>query len=134
MLVFAIAAALAAAPSPNLACDQGCCQDCAPPDPGRETARMGVHSHELATVESLIPPKGPRLTAVVAKGEGFLGATEVYFGRAKAPAFKVLSDTVLSVTVPAGVPNGEVPVRVRNGTGTGFCPMNIEVTGLPPQP
>ena len=69
-------------------------------------------------VNVLIPNKGATTggVSVLITGAGFLGATSVKFGAVNATSFKVLDDTQITATCPAG--NGTVDVIVTSPVGT----------------
>jgi hypothetical protein len=67
------------------------------------------------TVTGFTPTSGPVGTTVTLSGSGFTGATAVAFG-AVAASFTVVSDTQISVTVPAGAPASST-IRVTTPGG-----------------
>lgn len=65
---------------------------------------------------SATPDEGEVGDSISLAGEGFTGATSVVFGSTPATVFTVVSDTAMTVTVPAGVPVGVTTVRVARGS------------------
>jgi hypothetical protein len=68
-------------------------------------------------VTGLSPASGPAGNSLVITGQNFSGAAgrmSVFFGAATAASFNILSDTLISVTVPSG--SGTVDVKVQSGT------------------
>ncbi len=76
------------------------------------TVKFKVLSFPPAT---LSPTSGPVGTAVTITGTGFTGATSVLFDQTSA-TFKVVSDTKITTTVPAGATTGYVHVKVPGHT------------------
>ncbi|WP_324199149.1 IPT/TIG domain-containing protein [Nocardia amamiensis] len=72
----------------------------------------------VPTLDSAAPDAGPVEggNTVILSGVNLTGATSVLFGAVAAGSFTVLSDTQISVVVPAGT--GTVPVTVVSPTGT----------------
>jgi Zn-dependent metalloprotease len=77
-------------------------------------------------ITSFAPGSGPVGTAVAVRGQGFTGTTEVTFNGALAPAFTVLSDTALTVTVPGGASTG--PLRLSTPVGAALSSTPFAVT------
>jgi hypothetical protein len=71
----------------------------------------------VAVVSGVSPSSGPVGTVVTVTGSGFLTATAVTVGGVSA-TFNIVSDTTLTVTIPATTPNGTVDIRVTNVGGT----------------
>jgi hypothetical protein len=71
-------------------------------------------------ITDITPLTGPKLggTTVVLTGRGFEGTTSVLFGTFPAPWLRVDSPTRLTVTTPAGMVMGAVPVSVITPRGT----------------
>jgi hypothetical protein len=69
------------------------------------------------TISRLSPRKGKRGSMVTLHGVGFLGATKVVFGKVKAGAVAVVSDTEIRVVVPAKAKSSKVTVTGPGGTG-----------------
>jgi hypothetical protein len=72
---------------------------------------------------------GPQFSGKVGKtieilGQGFTGTTRVSFNGAAA-TFKVVSDTYLTATVPAGATTGKVKVVTPNGTLFSNVPFRV---------
>jgi hypothetical protein len=57
-------------------------------------------------------------------GQGFTGATSVSFNGLPA-SFKVISDTFIEATVPAGATTGYVTVTTPGGTLTSNVPFHV---------
>ncbi|WP_061960650.1 phage tail tube protein [Demequina flava] len=71
------------------------------------------------TIASITPVAAAEGELVTISGSGFIGTTDVTFdteGTPTSATFNVISDSTLSVLVPAGTA-GEVGVSVTNGTG-----------------
>ena len=68
------------------------------------------------TVSSFTPTKGPAGTVVSVSGQSFTGTTALTVGGVTA-SFTLVSDTLLTFSVPGNAKSG--PIRVTNGTGTG---------------
>jgi hypothetical protein len=62
------------------------------------------------------PTKGPAGTSVTLTGANFSDAMNVQFGNIYI-AFKIQSDTSLTLTVPAGAPSGRITVYNAFGKG-----------------
>jgi alpha-tubulin suppressor-like RCC1 family protein len=77
-----------------------------------------AYSPPPPTVTSVEPVEGPQAgdTSVAIEGTEFTGATAVKFGEASAVNFRILSDTEILATSPAG--SGTVDVTVTNAVGT----------------
>lgn len=71
-------------------------------------------------IETFTPESGSAGTVVTLAGLNFLGTTGIDFSNAPASTFSILSDTSLTVTVPAGARSG--PIVVRNAFGSGPTP------------
>jgi len=67
---------------------------------------------------SFTPLQGTVGTLVTIKGGGFLGTRQVTFGGVKASAFKVVSGSVITATVPTGAKTGRIVVTTAGGTAT----------------
>jgi hypothetical protein len=68
-------------------------------------------------ISSFSPTSGSVGTLVTITGTGFTGTTRVTFGGASAP-FTVVSDGVLTTTVPAAARTGSITVTTPGGTAT----------------
>lgn len=77
-----------------------------------------VGSAPVPQIASFTPTLGPAGTKVTIDGSGFTGATSVTFGGAADTAFKVVSDTQITATVPATAVTGKIEVTGPGGTGT----------------
>jgi len=69
------------------------------------------------TISGLGPRKGARGSMVTLHGIGFLGATKVRFGKVRATAVTVISDTEIRVVVPAKAKTSRIKVTGPGGTG-----------------
>ncbi len=69
-------------------------------------------------VTGFSPARGPVGTLVRIRGEQLTGITAVTFNGVPAPGFVVVSDTVLTATVPPAASTG--PIQVTKGTATAF--------------
>ena len=109
------------------------------------TLRIGVHAKlnnnhygqwvlnpngEPVTLTSATPDNAEVGDVVTLAGEGFTGATGVTFGSTPAPLFTVVSDTEISVTVPAGLVVGMTTVKVVRGSKQSST-VAFEVVDLP---
>ncbi|MEO6044759.1 MAG: IPT/TIG domain-containing protein, partial [Tepidiformaceae bacterium] len=70
----------------------------------------------IPTVTSVSPASGVIGSTVTLTGTGFIGTTSVTVGGVTA-SFSFVSDSSLTVVIPAGTPNGVVDIRVTNATG-----------------
>lgn len=77
------------------------------------------------TVTSFTPIQGSAGTAVTVTGTGFVGASGVTFGGVTAPGFIIVSDTSITVNVPAGAVTGPISVTSVGGTGVSATPFTI---------
>jgi aryl-phospho-beta-D-glucosidase BglC (GH1 family) len=73
------------------------------------------------------PHDGPIGTVVTVSGSGFSGATQAWVGAAHDAAIRVLSDTQVEVTVPAGATNGAI--AVVNPAHAAFTAASFGLTG-----
>ena len=86
------------------------------------------------SITGLAPASGPVGTSVTITGTGFTGATDVSFNGVSA-TFKVVTDSKITATVPAGATTGLVSVTTPNGTvqsPTAFTVTALSITGLAP--
>lgn len=65
---------------------------------------------------SATPASGAVASSVTLAGSGFTGATQVIFGSTPATTYTVVSDTEITVTVPAGLATGATTVKVVRGS------------------
>jgi hypothetical protein len=72
------------------------------------------------TVTGINPSQGNSAggTQVTITGSGFTGATRVQFGNNAATNFRVVSDTQITATAPAGQPGSQIDVTVTSRQGT----------------
>jgi uncharacterized repeat protein (TIGR03803 family) len=70
----------------------------------------------LAPFVSLVLPAGKVGDTAEILGQGFTGTTGVTFNGLPASSFQVVSDTYLTVVVPAGAGTGPVVVTTQSGT------------------
>ena len=70
----------------------------------------------IPVVTGVSPATGAIGSTVTLTGTGFIGTTSVTVGGVVA-SFTIVSDTSLTVVIPAGTPNGVVDIRVTNATG-----------------
>ena len=95
------------------------------------------------TVSSFTPARGAVGSLITLTGTDFLGATAVRFGTINTPSFTVVSNTMLTVTVPAGVVLAPLTVLTPDGasryvgTGNGLfavpaCTATVQVTPAGP--
>jgi alpha-tubulin suppressor-like RCC1 family protein len=77
-----------------------------------------AYSPPPPTVTAVVPAEGPQAggTSVTISGTEFTGASAVKFGESEAASFKVISDTSITATSPAG--SETVDVTVTNAVGT----------------
>ncbi|MGW3041771.1 IPT/TIG domain-containing protein, partial [Kitasatospora sp. NPDC001159] len=72
-------------------------------------------------ISSINPNHGPAAggTAVTINGSGFTGATSVKFGTVPVSSFKLVSDSQIMTTAPAGTGSAAVTVTTPLGTSNG---------------
>jgi IPT/TIG domain len=80
------------------------------------------------TINLFGPPSGLEGSSVTLTGTGFTGTAEVAFNGTVATAFKVDSDTQITVTVPAGATSGKISATNAAGTGTSATDFTVIVT------
>ena len=85
---------------------------------------------EPVVLTSATPTSGEVGDPVTLAGTGFTGATSVVFGSTPATVFSVVSDTEISVTVPAGLSVGMTTVHVARGSKQSST-VAFEVVDLP---
>ncbi|CAN5470697.1 hypothetical protein BH10PLA2_BH10PLA2_08480 [soil metagenome] len=83
------------------------------------------------SITSFTPPSGAVSTEVTLTGTAFFGATKVTFNGVVATKFKVVSDTSILVTVPAGASTGPIAVTTSGGTGTSATNFTVTTTLQP---
>jgi plastocyanin len=88
-----------------------------------------VISPPAPTVSGFDPTAGAAGTSVSITGTHFSGATATSFGGVTA-AFTIMSDTLITATVPSGAATG--PVRVTSPGGTGMSSSSFTVTKVSP--
>ncbi len=73
---------------------------------------------KLAGITAIAPTAGPEAggNVVTIVGAGFTGATQVLFGTAKATALRIVSDTKMYATAPAGTSPHTITVKTPEGT------------------
>jgi len=92
-------------------------------DNGTSTLSDAYRLHDLPTISSITPAQAAMMggSSVSIEGTGFLddsaGTNLVAFGGTPAVSVTVLSDTLLTCLVPAGVPGASVDVTVTNANG-----------------
>ncbi|MES2388430.1 MAG: IPT/TIG domain-containing protein, partial [Bacteroidota bacterium] len=84
----------------------------------------------LARIKSFTPATGYVLSTVIIKGDHFTGTLVVRFN-GTAGAFSVISDSVISVTVPIGATNGVITVTTSVNTAQSASTFVVKPT--PPQ-
>jgi hypothetical protein len=96
------------------------------------TADQFTYTYPLPTVTSISPTSGPAAggTSVTITGTGFNCATGVSFGTAAGSNMKVVNDTQITVTSPAG--NGTVDVTITTPGGTSATSTADQFTYIPP--
>jgi hypothetical protein len=97
----------------------------APTGTVQSASHYTVTADVAPTVTSFSPSSGAVGDPVTITGSNFSGASTVKFGSVKA-TFKVVSDTQISTTVPAGAVSG--PISVTNAIGTGTSSSSFTVT------
>ncbi|MCW2494076.1 MAG: tandem-95 repeat protein, partial [Frankiales bacterium] len=89
-----------------------------------------------ALITGLSPATGPENTLVTLDGIGLAGASAVSFGGVPAATFNAVSDTQLTVQVPAGAVTGPVAVTTPGGVLTSAARFTVlpppTVTGITP--
>jgi len=86
-----------------------------PNNPASGSAATAPAGAAKATVSAFAPTKATAGATVMIRGENFTGATAVKFAGVKA-AFKVVSATKITATVPAGAKSGKISVTTPAGT------------------
>jgi uncharacterized repeat protein (TIGR01451 family) len=81
------------------------------------------------TITEFEPASAPVGSAVIVRGERFLGATNVAFN-GKSANFTVVSDSQIHATVPTGAKSGKLTVSTPAGKGTSAASFFV----LPPGP
>ncbi|MDP4302810.1 cellulase family glycosylhydrolase [Leptothrix discophora] len=87
------------------------------------------------SIASYSPAVGPVGTVVTINGKGFTGANAAWAGLAHDAGVKVISDTQVQVTIPAGATSGAI--GVFNPAGVAFTATGFSVSGAAiawPQP
>ncbi len=84
---------------------------------------------QIPVVSSFTPTSGPVDTVVTIIGDNFTGAISVKFNNVSA-AFTVVSDSVITATVPIGATTGKI--SVTNSAGIGTSIDDFVITGVPP--
>nr|WP_214607025.1 FG-GAP-like repeat-containing protein [Hymenobacter arizonensis] len=77
------------------------------------------------TISSFTPSSGAVQRLVTVTGTYFSGATAVRFNGLTAPGFNVVSETVITVLVPAGVSTGALSVTTPSGTASSATPFTF---------
>src|SRR5262249_11773973 len=68
------------------------------------------------TIGTFSPRNGPIGMTIVIAGSGFTGTTAVQFNGINASTFSVVSDTWITVAIPAGATTGPISVTTAAGT------------------
>jgi hypothetical protein len=76
------------------------------------------------TISGFNPTSGPVGTSVTITGTNLTGATTVKFAATSA-SYKVVSDTQITATVPAGAKNGAISVTTPAGTATSSTTFRV---------
>jgi len=111
----------------NKAGHNATCQNNLPSTEGEGNTQNKGQPHGCPTppappsVKKVSPDKGPVTggTPVTITGTGFTGAEVVKFGSSEAGGVKVVSDTTITATSPAGVGSVTISVKTPYGTGSG---------------
>ena len=82
-------------------------------------------SYATPSMISFTPISGPLGQVVTITGTNFTGATAVQFNGTPAVTFSVLSDTLLSATVPDGATTGTISVTTPGGTATSIAIFHV---------
>ncbi len=82
------------------------------------------------TISDFSPESGPEGTAVTVTGTGFDATYSVFVGSVRA-AFQVVSDTELTVFVPAGASNGGIGVLTFSNSVYSTKPFSTQATVAP---
>jgi IPT/TIG domain len=77
------------------------------------------------SISGFSPASGPAGTIVAIDGGNFTGATTVAFN-GSAAAFTVVSDSLISATVPAGATDGPISVTTPNGSATSSGDFTVQ--------
>ena len=138
------------------ACDERACRLIAPTEPGAVAgALVGPHGADtfhvvvaasdgapMPVLESALPNPVARGAALVLKGQGLLGVTEVYVGGV-AQTIDLVEPGAVHVTVALTTPKGSEPAFVAGKSGSLAVPVVVldaipeppsEDAGLPPAP
>ena len=86
------------------------------------------------SVSSVSPTSGPNGTSVTIDGSGLTGASAVDFGAGNSATFKVLSDSQVTATAPAGTGTVDVTVTGPGGTSAVTQPADQFTYTIPPPP
>ncbi|UOQ51951.1 beta strand repeat-containing protein [Hymenobacter cellulosivorans] len=87
---------------------------------------LGIYSDAPApTLTNFTPPNGPVGTNVTLTGTNFTSTTAVAFNGTLAPGFIVVSDTRITVNVPAGATTGPISVTTPSGTATSATSFTV---------
>lgn len=78
-------------------------------------------------ISNFLPASGPAGTVVTVNGSGLGSVSQVWVGEAKNANFTVLSDTQVSVTIPAGATSGAIGLLTP--TQAAFTATAFSVTG-----
>jgi len=81
------------------------------------------------TILTFLPVNGPVGTEITITGQYFTTATGVTFGNVTAASLRIISDTQLRATVPAGATTGKI--SVVNSVGTGVSANDFMVIFVP---
>jgi|GEM_PF-837860 len=88
-------------------------------------------SCEIAVPEvtSFSPDSGYAGNAVTINGSSFTGVVNVSFGSTDAPIFTVVSDTVITATVPSGASTGAITVATASASGSSSSDFVVNESG-----
>jgi uncharacterized repeat protein (TIGR03803 family) len=80
------------------------------------------------TITSFAPTSGPIGTVIIIAGTGLTQTTKVTIGGVEAVTFSVISDSQVSVTVPAGAKTGKIVITTAGGSTTSAGTFNVTPT------
>jgi endoglucanase len=89
------------------------------------TVTNATPAYTQQNITNFSPSSGPVGTVVTVNGSGFTGATLAWVGNAHNGAVKVISDTQMQVTIPAGATTGAI--GIFNPTYAAFTATSFTV-------
>ncbi len=92
---------------------------------GPATSDVDFVVNQPPTISSFAPSAGAVGIGVTINGSNFTGATAVYFGGVLQTTYTVISDTMITTTVPSGAQTGPISVTTPGGTATSQNPFFV---------